>query len=44
MAKAKRAVAIADEGRVGEVRYFGEIASDAASVRRLVAELEKPEQ
>jgi len=42
VAKAKHAVAIADDGRAGEVRYFGEIGADAASVRRMVAKLEKP--
>jgi transposase len=41
VAKVKHAVAIAEEGRSGEVRYFGEINSDAPSVRRMVARLEK---
>ncbi len=41
VAKVKHAVAIADEGRSGEVRYFGEINTDAPSVRRMVAKLEK---
>ena len=42
VAKAKHAVAVADDGRTGEVRYFGEIATDPASVRRMVTKLEKP--
>ena len=42
VAKAKHAVAVADEGRTGEVRYLGEIATDLASVRRMVSKLEKP--
>jgi transposase len=42
VAKAKHAVAIAEEGRTGEVRYFGEIDAEPASVRRMVAKLEKP--
>jgi len=42
VAKARHAVAIADEGRSGEVRYLGEIDSDPVSVRRMVARLEKP--
>jgi transposase len=41
VAKVKHAVAIAEEGRSGEVRYFGEIATDVLSVRRMVAKLEK---
>jgi transposase len=41
VAKARHAVAIADEGRSGEVRYLGEIDSDPVSVRRMVARLEK---
>ncbi len=42
VAKAKHAVAIAEEGRTGEVRYLGEVSSEPASVRRMVAKLEKP--
>jgi transposase len=42
VAKVKHAVAVADDGRIGEVRYFGEIATDPASVRRMVTKLEKP--
>jgi transposase len=41
VAKAKHAIAIAEDGRLGEVRYFGEIDSDPSAVRRLVAKLEK---
>jgi transposase len=41
VAKARHAVAVADEGRLGEVRYLGEIEADAASVRRMVTRLEK---
>jgi transposase len=41
VAKARHAVAVADEGRLGEVRYLGEIDAAAASVRRMVTRLEK---
>ena len=41
VAKARHAVAVAEEGRLGEVRYFGEIDSDPAAVRRMVARLAK---
>lgn len=41
VAKARHAVAIADEGRSGDVRYLGKIDSDPVSVRRMVARLEK---
>ena len=41
VAKARHAVAVAENGRQGEVRYFGEIGADPDSVRRLVAKLEK---
>jgi transposase len=41
VAKARHAVAVAEDGRQGEVRYIGEIGADAESVRRLVAKLEK---
>jgi transposase len=41
VAKARHAVAVAEEGRQGEVRYCGEIDADPESVRRLVASLEK---
>ena len=40
-AKTRHAVAVADEGRQGEVRYLGEIDADPASVRRMVVRLEK---
>src|SRR3712207_5354214 len=38
-AKARNAVAIADEGRDGEVRYLGEFDAAPESMRRLVARL-----
>lgn len=41
VAKARHAVAVAEAGREGEIRYFGEIDSDPAAVRRLVARLAK---
>jgi transposase len=41
VAKVRHAVAVAEDGRAGEVRYIGEIGSDAESVRRLVGKLEK---
>jgi transposase len=41
VAKARHAVAIAEEGRQGEVRYLGEIGTDPTAVRRLVSRLEK---
>ena len=41
VAKMRHAVAVAEEGRDGEVRYLGEIGADTESVRRLVAKLEK---
>lgn len=41
VAKARHAVAVAEGGRQGEVRYLGEIGADTESVRRLVAKLEK---
>ena len=41
MAKASHAVAVTESGRRGEVRFIGEVAADTASVRRLVARLEK---
>jgi transposase len=40
-AKRRHAVAIAEDGRRGEVRYLGEIGADTESVRRLAARLEK---
>jgi transposase len=41
VAKRRHAVAIAEEGREGEVRFLGEIGSDPSSVRRLATRLEK---
>ncbi len=41
VAKARHAVAVAEDGRQGEVRYFGEIGADPESVRRLVVKLQK---
>lgn len=41
VAKSRHAVAVAEAGRKGEVRYLGELNSDPVSVRRLVARLEK---
>ena len=41
VAKARHAVAVAEDGRRGEVRYLGEIGADTGSVRRLAARLEK---
>lgn len=39
VAKTRHAVAVAEDGRNGEVRYWGEIDADAESVRRLAAKL-----
>ncbi len=41
VAKARHAVAIAEGGRDGEVRFLGEIDADPIAVRRVVARLEK---
>ena len=41
VAKARYAVAVAEDGRSGEVRYLGEIDSDPVAVRRMVARLAK---
>ena len=41
VAKARHAVAVAEDGRLGEVRYLGEIDADATAVRRMVARLAK---
>jgi transposase len=41
VAKARHAVAVAENRRRGELRYLGEISADPESVRRLVAKLEK---
>src|SRR5215468_7135281 len=40
-AKEKHAVAIADDGRDGEVRYLGEIDNSPDAVRKLVAKLSR---
>lgn len=37
--KLRNAVAVADSGRMGEVRYLGEFGADEASMRRLVKRL-----
>ncbi len=42
VSKDRHAMAVAEGGRDGEVRYYGEIGSDGASVRRLVRKLERP--
>jgi hypothetical protein len=39
VAKLRNAVAVADSGRMGEVRYLGEFDADEASMRRLVQRL-----
>jgi hypothetical protein len=44
VSKAKHAVAIAESGRTGEVRYFGEIDATPAAVERFVCKLEKKHQ
>jgi transposase len=41
VAKARHAVALAEPGRQGEVRYLGEIEADAASVAKLAGKLAK---
>jgi transposase len=41
VAKACHAVAVAEDGRRGEVRFLGEISTESTSVRRLVSRLEK---
>jgi transposase len=41
VAKIRHAVAIAEDGRQGEIRFLGEIDADPTSVRRLVSRLEK---
>ena len=40
-AKLRHAVAVAEDGRRGEVRYMGEVGADTESVRRLAAKLEE---
>ena len=42
VSKDSHAVAVAESGRDGEVRYYGEIGSDGASVRRFVRKLQRP--
>lgn len=42
VSKDRHAVAVAESGRNGEVRYLGEISSDNASVGRLVRKLARP--
>ena len=39
VSKTKHAVAIADSGRGGEVRFLGEISSSPAAVERLIGKL-----
>jgi transposase len=41
VAKSKNAVAIAEGGRTGEVRYFGEIDNTQDATRRLIAKRSK---
>jgi len=43
-AKLRHAVAVAEAGRQGEVRYLGEIDAEPASVRKMVGRLEKRHQ
>ena len=38
-AKAKHAVAVAEPGRQGEVRYLGEVAASPEAVRKLITRL-----
>lgn len=37
VAKMRHAVAVAESGRQGEVRFLGEIGADPTSVRRLIS-------
>ena len=39
VSKDSHAVAVAESGRDGEARFYGEIGSDGASVRRFVRKL-----
>lgn len=41
MAKQRHAVAVAEDGRQGEIRHIGEIGTDVESVRLLAVKLEK---
>jgi hypothetical protein len=43
VAKLRHAVAVADDGRNGEIRYLGEIDAAAESVRRLALERFRPD-
>ncbi len=38
-AKAKHAIAVAEPGRIGEVRYLGEIEASPEAVRKLITRL-----
>jgi transposase len=42
VSKISHSVAVADSGRDGEVRFYGEISSDGTAVRRFVRKLERP--
>lgn len=42
VSKSSHAVAVAESGRMGEVRSHGSISTDSASVRRFVRKLERP--
>ena len=42
VSKDSHAVAVAEAGWNGEVRYYGRIGADAVSVRRLVRKLDRP--
>ena len=42
LSKDRHAVAAAEGGRDGELRYYGEIGSDGGSVRRFVRKVERP--
>ncbi len=39
VAKSRNAIAVADAGRDGEVRFFGEVDASQASMRRVVQRL-----
>jgi transposase len=41
VATVRHAVAVAEDGRQGEIRFIGEIDADPTSVRRLAGRLEK---
>ncbi len=42
VSKDSHGVAVAESGRDGEFRFYGEIGSDATAVRRFVRKLERP--